>query len=42
MATKDAPEVVELMEEEEEEWPEAGGPESRGGRMICRKDKQRV
>ena len=24
MATKDAPVVVDLMEEEEEEWPEAG------------------
>ena len=24
MATKDVPEVVDLMEEEEEEWPEAG------------------
>ena len=24
MAAKDAPEVVDLMEEEEEEWPEAG------------------
>ena len=24
MAAKDMPEVVELMEEEEEEWPEAG------------------
>ena len=24
MAAKDVPEVVELIEEEEEEWPEAG------------------
>ena len=24
MAAKDVPEVVDLMEEEEEEWPEAG------------------
>ena len=37
MAAKDVP-VIDLMEEEEEEWPEVGGPESGGGRIICRED----
>ena len=31
MATKDAPVVVDLMEEE---WPEAGAQNPEGGRMI--------
>ena len=33
MAAKDDP-VIDLVEEEEEEWPEAGGPESRRGRVV--------
>ena len=34
MAAKDVPPVIDLLEEEEEEWPEAGAPKSGGSRTV--------
>ena len=40
MVSKDVPPVIELLDEEEEEWPDAGATKSRRGSTICQQDKQ--
>ena len=42
MAAKDAPEVVDLVVEEEEEWPEAGAQNPEEAEQYVEKNQQRV
>ena len=40
MAAKDVPPVIDLLEEEEEEWPDAGAQNPEEAAAIRRQDQQ--